>query len=106
MPTNLYTKTRWYRRPNYPKMFVEKYEGTRYAQKFFVAGLLIGLLPYIIHQFWNLRYILIKNLLLNFPMKRLRIFFLNIYKSTTLNFNLAMMIILKSSQPTINYANL
>ena len=51
MTTNLYTKTRWYRRPNYPKMFVEKYEGTRYAQKFFVAGLLIGVLPYIIHQF-------------------------------------------------------
>ena len=31
-------------------MMVEKYKVTRYDQKFFVAGFLMGIVPYIIHM--------------------------------------------------------
>ena len=50
MPNGIYTQTRWYRRSNYPEMFVEKYRGTRYSHKFFIIGLFIGFLPYLIHM--------------------------------------------------------
>jgi|11_taG_2_1085331.scaffolds.fasta_scaffold05604_7 hypothetical protein len=37
------------RRP-YVEMIVERYQATRYDRKYFIVGLVIGLLPYIIHQ--------------------------------------------------------
>lgn len=37
------------RRP-YVQMMVEKYQTTRYDHKFFVVGLGVGLLPYIVHM--------------------------------------------------------
>ena len=37
------------RRP-YVQMMVEKYESSRYDHKFFVFGLGVGLLPYIVHM--------------------------------------------------------
>ena len=37
------------RRP-FVSMMVEKYKVTRYDQKFFVAGFLMGIVPYIIHM--------------------------------------------------------
>lgn len=37
------------RRPNI-QMFVTKYQATRYQHKFFVAGFLLGLVPYIVHM--------------------------------------------------------
>jgi len=37
------------RRP-YVEMIIERYQATRYDRKYFIVGLVIGLLPYIIHQ--------------------------------------------------------
>jgi len=37
------------RRP-YVQMMISKYQVTRYSHKFFVAGFLIGLVPYIVHM--------------------------------------------------------
>ena len=37
------------RRP-YEKMMVEKYESTRKDHKYFLIGLSIGLIPYIVHM--------------------------------------------------------
>jgi len=37
------------RRP-YVQMMINKYEATRYDHKFFVFGLVIGFIPYIVHM--------------------------------------------------------
>jgi hypothetical protein len=34
----------------YAEMIVEKYNGTRYSYKFFLAGFIIGIVPYIVHM--------------------------------------------------------